>query len=249
MLFELILFFLLGILAGTFTGLVPGIHTNLVGIILVALSVTYLSSTNSIFLVIFIVAMTITHTFVDFIPSVFLGCPDTDTELSVLPGHELLKDGKGYEAVMLTCYGGLAAIIILILISFPSIKLLSATYETLEKFIPYVLILISASLILLENKKLNALLVLMLTGFLGWSVSNFQNLEQPLLPLLTGLFGSSMLIHSIKNKTQIPKQEITNPKINLTKPLLGALVASPLCGFLPGLGSGQAAIIGSTLIK
>ena len=31
--------------------------------------------------------MAITHTFVDFIPSVFLGCPDTDTELSI--GHKI----------------------------------------------------------------------------------------------------------------------------------------------------------------
>ena len=33
-------------------------------------------------------------TFIDFIPSIFLGCPDTDTELSILPGHELLKKGE-----------------------------------------------------------------------------------------------------------------------------------------------------------
>tara|TARA_Y100000310_G_C20555568_1_gene750325 strand:- start:673 stop:1215 length:543 start_codon:yes stop_codon:yes gene_type:complete len=33
------------------------------------------------------------------------------------------------------------------------------------------------------------------------------------------------------------------------KPLLGALIASPICSFLPGLGSGQAAIIGNTISK
>jgi len=76
-----------------------------------------------------------------------------------------------------------------------------------------------------------------------------MNLSEPLLPLLTGLFGSSMLILSIKNNTKIPKQKITKPKIKLTKPLLGALIASPLCSFLPGLGSGQAAVIGNTISK
>ena len=69
--------------------------------------------------------MAITHTFKNFIPSIFLGCPDTDTELSILPGHELLKKGHGYEAILLTTYGGLAAIFILLLIAFPSIILIS----------------------------------------------------------------------------------------------------------------------------
>ena len=116
---------------------------------------------------------------------------------------------------------------------------------------PYFLILISIALILLEREKSTALFVFLLTGFLGIILLrfNFPNIEQPLLPLLTGLFGSSMLIKSIKNKFQIPKQIITKPKVNLTRPLLGSLIASPFCSFLPGLGSGQAAIIGNTLIR
>ena len=68
---------------------------------------------------VFIAALAITHTFVDFIPSIFLGCPDTDTELSVLPGHEMLKKGEGYEAIMRTAYGGLISIFLLIIIAFP----------------------------------------------------------------------------------------------------------------------------------
>ena len=86
MLLELLLALLFGILAGTITGLLPGIHINLVGAILVSLSVGILSSIDPIYLVAFVVAMSITHTFTDFIPSVFLGCPDADTVLSVLPG-------------------------------------------------------------------------------------------------------------------------------------------------------------------
>ena len=120
MLIEILISLLLGILFGTFTGLIPGIHINLIGIILVSLSISFLSFIPPIFLIVFVVAMAITHTFVDFIPSIFLGCPDTDTELSILPGHELLKSGKGYEAILLTCYGSLAAIFTLILIAFPA---------------------------------------------------------------------------------------------------------------------------------
>ena len=58
-----------------------------------------------------------------------------------------------------------------------------------------------------------------------------------------------MLVQSIKNKTKIPPQIISKPKLKLMKPLLGAIIASPICSFLPGLGSGQAAIIGNTISK
>ena len=248
MLIQILLAVFLGILAGTLTGLIPGIHINLIGIFILSLTATFLGTINPIYIVAFITAMAITHTFLDFIPSVFLGCPDTDTELSVLPGHELLKKGMGYQAVLLTTYGSLAAIFILILITFPSIIILEKIYNTIKNLIPFFLILISIILILTERKKLTAFLVFILTGILGYFVLN-MNFNQPLLPLLTGLFGSSMLILSIKNKIEIPEQEISKPKIKLTRPLIGSLIASPLCSFLPGMGSGQAAIIGNTITK
>ena len=138
---------------------------------------------------------------------------------------------------------------ILIIIAFPAIFLISKTYYLIQKFIPFILIIISILLISLEKNKFPATIVFFLTGFLGLIVFNLPSLKEPLLPLLTGLFGSSMLILSIKNKTQIPKQKISKIKTKLFKPLLGSIIASPLCSFLPGLGSGQAAIIGNTIFR
>ena len=253
MLIEIISALLIGILAGTFTGLAPGIHINLIGASVVSLSASslFFSSINPVFLVVFIVAMSITHTFIDFIPSVFLGCPDTDTELSVLPGHELLKKGQGYEAVMLSAYGGIIAVILLIILAIPLSVFFSNFYFKIKFAIPYILIITSLLLIFIEQKKFSALLGFTLSGMLGILVLNSGfNLKEPLLPLLTGLFGSSSLILSINQKTQIPKQVIKNPKNkNFFKPILGAVIASPLCGFFPGLGSGQAAILGNLVTK
>ncbi len=248
MLIQLLISLLLGTLAGTITGLIPGIHINLIGALLVSLSSSVFNNILPIYLIVFIASMAITHTFLDFIPSIFLGCPDTDTELSTLPGHELLKKGQGYQAIILTAYGSLAAIFIIILISFPSILIIKKTYSIIQKLIPFLLILISIFLIFSEKKKFSALIVFLLTGILGFSVLNLE-LKQPLLPLLTGLFGSSMLIITIKNKTQIPPQKIEKPKTKITKPLIASLISAPLCSFLPGLGSGQAAIIGSTILN
>ena len=254
MLIQFIVAVAVGVIAGTFTGLIPGIHINLIGVFLVSLSATIFSSVNPTYLAVFIVSMAITHTFLDFIPSIFLGCPDTDTELSVLPGHELLKKGFGYEAVILTSYGSLMAIFTLILISFPFILIVDKIYNFLKLEYVTATVLITASVFLIasEKKKLPSLFVFLLSGFLGFCVLN-SGINQPLLPLLTGLFGSSMLIISIRNKIKIPEQKLIINNEGLKKPILkafiGSLIASPMCSFLPGLGSGQAAIIGNTISR
>lgn len=256
MLIEILIFLILGIIAGTFTGLFPGIHINLVGAALVSLSATLFFSLNPVYLAIFIISMSITHTFLDFIPSVFLGCPNTDTSLSVLPGHELLREGKGCEAIALTAYGGLMAIFMTFLVSALAFIGLKPLYGILK--IPYVmasiLIVVSFLLIFSEKKKIHSLAVFLLTGILGYIVLNLKTLNQPLLPLLGGLFGVSSLMLSIKNKVEIPKQEISFPKLksifpDLKKAFFGTLIASPLCAFLPGLGSGEAAVIGNQISR
>ena len=128
MLIEIILFLILGILAGTLTGLTPGIHTNLIGAILISISTIFF--VNPIYALVFITSLAITSTFVDFIPSIFLGCPDTETELSILPGHELLKEKKGYEAIQLANFGCLSGILSLLILFFPLIFLIEKLNST-----------------------------------------------------------------------------------------------------------------------
>ena len=93
---SIILALILGILVGIFTGLIPGLHINLVAMLLFLFS-SKLESDLSLILASFIVAMSVTHIFLDFIPSIFLGAPTPQTALSILPGHRLLLKGKGYE--------------------------------------------------------------------------------------------------------------------------------------------------------
>ena len=252
MLIEFILALILGILAGTITGLLPGIHINLVSVLLVSLSSSVFLNIPPIFLVIFIVAMSITHTFLDFIPSIFLGAPDEDTGLSTLPGHKLLLKGKAHEAVVLTAYGSILALPIILIFSLIFIFLLPKIQNYLQNIM--FLILITASIFLIsteKSSKTKALMIFLLSGFLGISTLNL-NLNNSLLPLLTGLFGGSSLITSIIKKQKIPEQKITKLKEikpELKKPLLASILSAPLCSFLPSLGSGQVAVIGSSIIS
>ena len=243
--------FLLGILAGVITGLFPGIHINLVAAGLLA-SVGYFSGVAVELLVIFVVAMAITHTFIDFIPSIFLGAPEEDSFLAVLPGHQMLKEGRGYEAIVMTLYGGVVALPIILIFSAFFVLFLADVYDFFKLVIPYVLIFISLYLIFTEEEWILSGIVFIFAGFLGMFVFSLP-VKEPLLPLLSGLFGVSGLIVSLKSKSKIPRQEVgswRSVKIGrkeFWRTTFSGAVAAPLCSFLPGIGSGHAAVLGSEL--
>src|SRR3989344_7891079 len=113
MLFELFLFLLTGIICGVFFGLIPGIHPNTI----VLFVPFFLSlSVDPLFLIAFIVALGITNSIIDTIPSILLGAPDAGNELSILPGHKMLLRGQGYDAIKLTVVGSFYSILFVFLL-------------------------------------------------------------------------------------------------------------------------------------
>lgn len=251
MILEFLVAVVFGIILGTFTGVTPGVHTNLVSVFLVSISAYFLEIVSPEILVVAITSLAVTHTFIDFVPSIFLGAPDEDTALSVSPGHDFLLKGRGHEAVLLTLIGSSIAIIIFIFIIPVFVFTIDFVYPVILKLIPFILVVVSVFLIFVEKTKEIAFIVFVLAGFLGIASLNL-NIEQPLLPLLTGLFGSSTLVYSIFAKTKVPEQKTTFcffGKRQLIKPVVATAIVSPICSFLPGLGSSQAAIISSSFFK
>src|SRR3989344_8063148 len=163
MLIEIILFLLLGILAGTITGLIPGIHINLVGAILVSYSAAVFSSLGGIYFAVFMVSMSISHVFMDFIPSIFLGAPEDGTELSVLPGHEMLRQGLGFQAVHLAILGCLFGTFAFAFLSVPLYFIVPKIYSVVKTAIPFLLILVSFVLVFSEKKKKSAFFAFLLS--------------------------------------------------------------------------------------
>ena len=245
---EIIIAISIGIFLGIFTGLIPGLHVNLISILALSISPFLLTYTTPTTIAIFIISLALTHTFLDSIPSIFLGAPDdAATALSVLPGHKLLLQGRGYEAVKLTALGSLIAVIIVVSLTPLLIPLTIKIYPTIKAYIPHLLIL-SAIYLIYNSKKARywSFLIFTLSGILGLAVLNIPTLKQPLLPLLSGLFGTSQLILSYKNNLKIPQQKITKMKIKTKetiKSLTACTGASTIVGFLPGIGSAQAAIL------
>jgi len=249
MLLEIFIACLLGICLGIITGLIPGIHVNLISVILLTLSVYLLQHVSALVVCVIIISMAITHTFLDTIPSVFLGAPDPSTVLSILPGHRLLLEGKGFEAVMLTVVGSLGGLIVALIFVPGLLFIVEIIYPLIKNYIGYFLILVSVFLILKDKNKIWALTLFLLTGALGLAVLNLP-VKEPLFPLFSGLFGISMLLISLNDKVQIPKQEFgyidTKGKF---KAIGSAFVTGWICSFMPGMGPAQAAIIGSQFVK
>ena len=253
---NLIIFTLIGtccgIALGTFTGLIPGLHVNAVAMLIIG----FFIHLNPVLLASAIMAMAITHTIWDFVPSIFLGAPDEDTALSVLPGHKLLLEGRGYEALFLTVVGGVCAILLSLLLLPALWFLLPFLYEHIHQFMHFILLAIATAMILSAGSwKLRAYsaVLFIISGMLGYLVLDTQISSQGILfPLFTGLFGMSTLIISASGKSILPKQNMSIPYVKARTLLSGtikALFSGTLVGTLPGVGSAQAAILSQQISR
>ncbi|MBT3405726.1 hypothetical protein HN419_01010 [Candidatus Woesearchaeota archaeon] len=253
MFLQLITATLAGASLGIITGLIPGIHVNLISIILLSLSSLLLNLASPLTIATVIISMAVTHSFLDSIPSIYLGAPDSDMSVSVLPGHKMLLEGKGHQAVLLTVIGSLLALILSIIISpllFVAIKNL---YPFLNNIIAYLLIIIVLYMLLKDKNRLFNIFIFLTSGILGLIVLNIFSLKSPLFPLLSGLFGTSTLILSLTQNSSLPlqsiKQEVDINKTTITKAITGSTLAGSLTSLFPGLGPAQGAVLATQIVR
>jgi putative membrane protein len=225
---------LVGCLIGTITGLTPGVHVNTV--CLLGLSLYSKLGLSAIDFGVVMVSVAVTQKFIDFIPSIFIGVPEEETALSILPAHRLVKEGKSLEAVRLTAYGSLLGIGYSLIFLIPVLYIVPILYQTLRNTIIYVVIAGVAVLILREKNKAEALITFGLSGYLGCISLNLTILSptEVLFPLFSGLFGFSTILVSLKDRAvKIPqKEDVTIP---LNKSILTSSLVGSLCGIVVGL--------------
>jgi TctA family transporter len=163
-----IAFVLVGCGTGMLTGLVPGIHVNTVALLLLTsyplladgigqlCACLGVAEGNAPMLVaVLIVAATVVHSFIDFIPSTFLGAPDESNALSVLPSHRLLLAGKGLQAVQAAAMGSLVGALVSLLFIPVLFVIMSsglALETSMDLLVPFLLIAVSCVLILSEAR-------------------------------------------------------------------------------------------------
>ncbi len=248
---ELFIALILGSLFGILCGLIPGLHTNTVAALTFSLAPFLMQRYSILTIIVFITSIGVCQETVNCVPATFLGAPDTDTALSVLPAHEMLMKGKGVEAVAINTAGSLFALFSSLLFALPFIYLAKIVYPLVKPVIGYLILIVSVILILKSGKRIWSFLIFIISGMLGLIVLNRVMVSEPLLPLFSGLFGTSLLLFSIKTVSKVPKQQCS--KIKFSKGYMKCLVivsiAGWLCAFLPGLGPAQAAALTNTFFK
>jgi putative membrane protein len=249
---QIILLLSLGILIGIFTGICPGIHVNLVAATLVAVSPFLLTFLEPLSLAVFIISLAVTHSFLDTIPSIYLGAPENENALSVLPGQKMLLKGEGYQAVKITILGTYTGMLFAAMLIPLFILVANRIYPYLKPVMVYLLMLVIAYMILKDKDRFWSFVLFMLSGTLGVIVLSMP-MKEPLFPLLSGLFGVSGLMISYFENTKIPEQRFEKgfhiEKKDLAKAVFGSSIGVFLIQFFPGLGPAQGAVIASQVIR
>ncbi|MBN3037178.1 MAG: tripartite tricarboxylate transporter permease [Candidatus Diapherotrites archaeon] len=223
---------LAGVLVGVITGIVPGLHINT----FIPLLIAFPGLTG------FVMGVTISHSFFDFLPAMFLGIPDEASCLSVLPAHKLILEGQGLKAFRLTVLGGVGAGITTLL-SLPALLAITQRLRPNNAVVITILAAVTAALVLTQKNRKNAALVVALSGILGMAA--LQRSESFIMPLLSGSFGASAIIHSLTTHPRIPKQE-TSTHI---KPSIGGMILGGAAGMFAGLTPAISSAIAATAAR
>jgi len=246
---EILAGILLGIILGTISGIIPGIHANTLAGVLLSLQVALLSVLGPLALAGTMFAALITHTFVDAIPTTFLGIPDADTSLAVLPAHALCIEGNGEEAVRIAALGSACAMIIAVPLSLVCFLLLPALQSYFDWWIGIMLIASVGYMIVTSEAPGWALAIFAVSGMLGLFTLNYAffswhtlaGSNAVLMPLLTGLFGISVLLTA--SHGVLPAQQFRGIRLDSRSiarcSALGTL-AGIAVGWLPGLSTASA---------
>jgi len=248
---DLILACFLGIVCGTMTGMVPGIHVNTAGAIMFASSAFLLSIVSPEFVCVLMVGMSIAHAIIEFVPSMLLGVPQEGTAVSILPGHRMVLEGRSKEAMRIVSIGGFGAIIVIILL-LPIFAVVLPVAKDAVKPITF-FILLSVSLFLMKKLTngtkpfLWSLLLFLLSGLLGWTI--FQTPISSgisMMCIFSGLFGLSTIMFSLNETSFIPHQnKFYDLELNgsMIRGIFAGGIAGSVLAFLPGFGPAQGSII------
>lgn len=252
--------------AGTFTGLVPGIHVNTLATMMLAsypaveplLEGVCGADNVPIVAASFIMSASIVHSFVDFIPSVFLGAPDADEALTVLPGHRLLMAGRGMEAVKSAAAGSVIGACASLGLAIPIQYLMVNGLEGIMEQFTTMVLLFTLVIIIVNERSLSrmgwACILVALSGWLG-ILCNDESIRCSgilgdgtlLFPLLTGLFGMPAMLESTGNAS-IPKQDDCKEfDVGSGPGIKGALIGG-IVGWYPGITATAGASLASAFL-
>ncbi len=238
-----------GIGLGTASGLTPGLHANTFALLLAAIAPTIPGPPRLIGAA--MLAAGVVHTFLDVIPALALGVPDPAMAPSALPGHRLVLQGRGREALRLSALGSGLAIAFAVPLAIPLTELMRRVYPVLDAHRSILLTSVAVLLVVTEpgwRGRLGAGLAVVGSGLLGLFFLDFPtgglvDVGGMLMPLFTGLFGAPILLEAVGGEGVPPQADaaITTSRRFVAHVALVGTLAGAIVGYLPGISSAIAA--------
>lgn len=247
---QALAFVLGGALLGTLSGLTPGLHANNFALILAGMAP--LVPGPPLLVGAAMLSAGVVHTFLDVVPALALGVPDADMAVMALPGHRLVLEGRGYEALRLSAMGSALAVVFAVPLAIPITLVMAEAWPTLVEHMALVLGTVVAIMLLTENSLsglIGGLLAFSISGLLGVAALDLDPAAplygDILAPLFAGLFGAPILVDAMRGDG-IPEQTdstITIPRRAVLLPAAAGAVAGAVVGYLPGVSSAIAAVL------
>ena len=230
--------FIIGIILGCLTGMLPGLHSNTLISILSEIGIDETS------FAILIIAIYPANLIVSFIPSIFLGIPEDSTVIAVLPGQRMVLKGKGLLALKTILLSSVFAALVSIVLFYPSLGFFPIIYGFMRPNMKYILLLLSIILLAKTKKPHLSLLIFLLAGALGYLSLNSE-MKDPFLPMFSGMFAITAMINY--GKRRIPEQKDTNIDFGFLKfSFLGVLLGF-FSDLIPGIGSPSQVAVFATI--
>ena len=259
---------LAGCMLGMFSGIMPGIHVNTLSAILLSsypviqepLSGLVGDEGSIMSMCCCVMAASVVHSFVDFVPSVFIGAPDSEDAISILPGHRLLLEGRGMDAVKSAATGSLVGACSAIVLAIPLQMVMSTEIGDSIDGLAWTMALIASSIIMLGCghgvvARIWGLAAFCISGILGLMVDVLEipcegllGEGTPMFPMLTGLFGIPVLL-SGSGSSGIPRQMPAYDGDRGIMPGLRGVVMGCVSGWFPGITSTVGASMSSCVFR
>lgn len=264
---------MLGGLIGGFSGLMPGMHPNtlaaLIAIspfmaLIMPLVPNELEYSNIIIFGSFLISILLAHSLTEMIPTAFMGIPNDDTIVALLPSQRLFASGRWDLLIECTMVGSLGAVILFAIIFIPICGIMGGPFElyrSIKGFFAIILIGIAILVIVSAGRArriLSSAAIFLLSGIFGLVVLTLsipQSITELipsdiwvndsscfLLPAFSGFFSVPSLI-LMKKKKQSPKfiaqsqEEVEVPRLTS---LLRSILPSTLVGWIPGITNAYA---------
>jgi len=243
---------LVGVVLGTCSGLTPGLHANNFALLLA--SVVPLLPGPPLALGAAMLAAGVVHTFLDVVPALALGVPDPATAAVTLPGHRLVLNGRGREALRLSALGSGLAVVVALPAAVPLTRGVELVYPTLRRHLPLVLVVVAVFLVATEpswRRRVAAVATLVVAAGLGWLTLDLEPTGSVatggvLAPLFAGLFGAPVLIEALSGEGVPPQADptVTLDRRTVLESAGAGTGAGALVGYLPGVS----AAVGTVLV-